>query len=78
MAFGNVIQANPTSHANSEAGKVMAKLNEIIQQDGGDLRIKLNVNRDDYMRWNTAQNRFEWYINGVIQGHLDSTAFTAD
>lgn len=78
MAFGNVLSSNPTGHALSEAGVILAKLNELFQQDGKDFKINLSTDGNDYMRFNSTLARFEWYINGVLQGHLDATAFAAD
>lgn len=77
MAFGDIVKINPSTYSGSEAGVVATKLNQLFQQEGKDIKINLTTDGNDYMRYNSTTSRFEWYIDGTIQGYLDATEFKA-
>lgn len=79
MAFGNLLDISRASHAESVEGKVAAALNQVVQvETNGDMRINLSLDGKNYIRYNTTGPQIEFYLNNVLQGHLNATAFVAD
>lgn len=78
MAFGNVLKANPTTTETSEVGHIVAKLNELFQQDGTDLKLNLTASGKEYIRYNTTSLAIEFYINDVLEGHINAAELLAD
>lgn len=78
MAFGNILKVNPITHDGSEAGHVAAKINELFQQDGKDFKVNLSTSGKDYIRYDTTNAAIRFYINDVLQGHVNAAGMAAD
>lgn len=78
MAFTDFVQINPSTHDNSESGTVAQKLNQVVQVEGTDLKINLSLDGQNFIRWNSETSQMEFYLNSVLEGHLDGTGFAAD